>query len=84
MAHTRYSLELSINFLSTNFKVTKGLWKKFGDKRVIDTPIAEMGFTGMAVGAAFRGLRPVVDFMTWNFASESICIFHTLVQLRNH
>jgi len=54
------------------YKVTKGLWKKYGDKRVIDTPIAEMGFTGMAVGAAFNGLRPVVDFMTWNFAMQSI------------
>lgn len=54
------------------YKVTKGLWKKFGDKRVIDTPIAEMGFTGMAVGSAFHGLRPVVDFMTWNFAMQSI------------
>ncbi|KAI6206404.1 hypothetical protein M3Y94_00906800 [Aphelenchoides besseyi] len=54
------------------YKVTKGLWRKYGDKRVIDTPIAEMGFTGMAVGAAFAGLRPVVDFMTMNFAMQSI------------
>ncbi|KAI6183544.1 Pyruvate dehydrogenase E1 component subunit beta [Aphelenchoides bicaudatus] len=55
----------------TKFTLT-GLWKKFGDHRVIDSPIAEMGFTGMAVGAAFHGLRPVVDFMTWNFAMQSI------------
>jgi len=54
------------------YKVTKELWKKYGDKRVIDTPISEMGFTGMAVGAAFHGLRPVVDFMTFNFAMQSI------------
>jgi pyruvate dehydrogenase E1 component beta subunit len=54
------------------YKVTKGLWKKYGDKRVIDTPITEMGFTGMAVGAAFHGLRPVVDFMTFNFSLQSI------------
>ena len=52
--------------------MTKGLWKKYGDRRVIDTPITEMGFTGMAVGAAFHGLRPIVDFMTWNFAMQSI------------
>ncbi|KAF1655862.1 UNVERIFIED_CONTAM: Pyruvate dehydrogenase E1 component subunit beta, mitochondrial, partial [Eudyptes robustus] len=42
------------------YRVTKGLWKKYGDKRVIDTPIAEIGFTGIAVGAAFHGIRPVV------------------------
>lgn len=55
-----------------SLQVTKDLWKKYGDKRVIDTPIAEMGFTGMAVGAAFAGLRPIVDFMTMNFAMQSI------------
>ncbi|CAD5230336.1 unnamed protein product [Bursaphelenchus xylophilus] len=54
------------------YRVTKGLWKKYGDKRVIDTPIAEIGFTGIAVGAAFHGIRPVVDYMTWNFALQSI------------
>ncbi|KAI6204622.1 hypothetical protein M3Y94_00697200 [Aphelenchoides besseyi] len=54
------------------YKVTKGLWRKYGDNRVIDTPITEMGFTGMAVGAAMAGLRPVVDFMTFNFAMQSI------------
>jgi len=54
------------------YKVTKGLWKKYGDKRVIDTPITEMGFAGMAVGAAMAGLRPVVDFMTFNFAMQAI------------
>lgn len=54
------------------YKVTRGLWKKYGEKRVIDTPIAEMGFTGMAVGAAFAGLRPICEFMTMNFAMQSI------------
>lgn len=52
--------------------MTKGLWKKYGDKRIIDTPISEMGFTGMAVGSAFHGLRPVVDFMTFNFSLQAI------------
>ena len=52
--------------------MTRGLWKKYGEKRVIDTPIAEMGFTGMAVGAAFAGLRPICEFMTMNFAMQSI------------
>jgi pyruvate dehydrogenase E1 component beta subunit len=54
------------------YKVTKGLWQKYGDKRVVDTPITEMGFTGLAVGAAYRGLRPVVEFMTWNFSLQAI------------
>lgn len=59
-------------FLSIYTQATRGLWKKYGDKRVIDTPIAEMGFTGIAVGAAFAGLRPICEFMTWNFAMQSI------------
>ncbi|MBK6948631.1 MAG: pyruvate dehydrogenase complex E1 component subunit beta [Haliscomenobacter sp.] len=50
------------------YKVSKGLLQEFGPKRVIDTPIAELGFTGIGVGAAMNGLRPVVEFMTWNFA----------------
>jgi len=54
------------------YKVTKGLLQKHGDKRVIDTPITESGFTGLAVGAAYRGLRPVVEFMTWNFSLQAI------------
>lgn len=52
--------------------LTKGLMKKFGKFRTLDTPISEMGFTGLAVGASYLGLRPVVDFMTWNFALQSI------------
>ncbi|ESK96092.1 pyruvate dehydrogenase e1 beta subunit [Moniliophthora roreri MCA 2997] len=54
------------------YKVTKGLLDKFGEKRVIDTPITEMGFAGIAVGAALQGLRPVCEFMTWNFAMQAI------------
>jgi pyruvate dehydrogenase E1 component beta subunit len=54
------------------YKVTQGLLAEFGDKRVIDTPITEHGFAGIAVGAAFGGLRPVVEFMTFNFAMQAI------------
>ncbi|XP_055905747.1 pyruvate dehydrogenase E1 component subunit beta, mitochondrial [Eupeodes corollae] len=54
------------------YKITRGLWKKYGDKRVIDTPITEMGFAGIAVGAAMANLRPVCEFMTFNFAMQAI------------
>jgi len=54
------------------YKVSRGLWRKYGDKRVIDTPITEMGFAGIAVGAAFNGLRPICEFMTFNFAMQAI------------
>uniref|UniRef100_U5ESA2 Pyruvate dehydrogenase E1 component subunit beta n=1 Tax=Corethrella appendiculata TaxID=1370023 RepID=U5ESA2_9DIPT len=54
------------------YKVSRGLWKKYGDKRVIDTPITEMGFAGIAVGAAMAGLRPICEFMTFNFAMQAI------------
>jgi len=54
------------------YKVTRGLWRKYGDKRVIDTPITEMGFAGIATGAAFAGLRPVCEFMTFNFSMQAI------------
>ncbi|BFF92605.1 pyruvate dehydrogenase E1 component subunit beta mitochondrial [Drosophila madeirensis] len=54
------------------YKVSRGLWKKYGDKRIIDTPITEMGFAGIAVGAAMAGLRPVCEFMTFNFAMQAI------------
>jgi len=50
------------------YKVTKGLLDEFGDKRVIDTPITELGFAGLGVGAAMAGLRPIVEFMTFNFS----------------
>ena len=54
------------------YKVTQGLLDEFGEKRVIDTPITEHGFTGLAVGAAFGDLRPVVEFMTFNFSMQAI------------
>ncbi|HRO75683.1 MAG TPA: pyruvate dehydrogenase complex E1 component subunit beta, partial [Crocinitomicaceae bacterium] len=50
------------------YKVSQGMLDEFGAKRIIDTPIAELGFTGIAVGASMNGLRPIVEFMTWNFA----------------
>jgi len=50
------------------YKVSRGMLDEFGPKRVIDTPIAELGFAGIGVGAAMNGLRPIVEFMTWNFA----------------
>jgi pyruvate dehydrogenase E1 component beta subunit len=54
------------------YKVTQGLLQEFGPQRVVDTPITEHGFAGLAVGAAFAGLRPIVEFMTWNFAMQAI------------
>jgi pyruvate dehydrogenase E1 component beta subunit len=54
------------------YKVTKGLLDRFGPKRVIDTPITESGFCGLAVGAALAGLHPVCEFMTFNFAMQAI------------
>jgi pyruvate dehydrogenase E1 component beta subunit len=50
------------------YKVSRGMLEEFGPERVIDTPIAELGFAGIGVGAAMNGLRPIVEFMTWNFA----------------
>ncbi|TCS63815.1 pyruvate dehydrogenase E1 component beta subunit [Primorskyibacter sedentarius] len=54
------------------YKISQGLLDEFGSKRVIDTPITEHGFTGIAVGSAFGGLRPIVEFMTFNFAMQAI------------
>ncbi len=54
------------------YKVSQGLLDEFGPKRVIDTPITEQGFTGLGVGAAFNGLKPIVEFMTFNFAMQAI------------
>ena len=54
------------------YKVTQGLLDEFGDKRVIDTPITEYGFAGVGTGAAMGGLRPIVEFMTFNFAMQAI------------
>lgn len=54
------------------YKVSKGLFQKYGAKRVVDTPITEMGFAGLACGAAYQGLRPIVEFMTFNFSMQAI------------
>ena len=54
------------------YRVTQGLLDEFSHKRIIDTPISEQGFTGFAVGSAFRGLRPIVEFMTFNFSMQAI------------
>src|SRR6266851_2546447 len=54
------------------YKVIQGLLQEFGARRVVDTPITEHGFTGLGVGAAFGGLKPIVEFMTFNFAMQAI------------
>jgi pyruvate dehydrogenase E1 component beta subunit len=54
------------------YKVSQGMLEEFGERRVIDTPISELGFTAIAVGAAQNGLRPIVEYMTWNFASLAL------------
>ncbi|RYE06448.1 MAG: pyruvate dehydrogenase complex E1 component subunit beta [Rickettsiaceae bacterium] len=54
------------------YKVTQGLLQEFGSNRIIDAPITEQGFTGLAIGAAFAGLRPIVEFMTFNFAMQAM------------
>src|SRR6185437_7762009 len=54
------------------YKVSQGLLQEFGARRIVDTPITEHGFTDLGVGAAFGGLRPIVEFMTWNFAMQAM------------
>jgi pyruvate dehydrogenase E1 component beta subunit len=54
------------------YKVSRGLLEEFGPMRIVDTPIAELGFAGIGVGAAMTGLRPIIEFMTWNFALLAI------------
>ncbi len=54
------------------YKCSQGMLEEFGEKRVMDTPITEHGFTGLAVGAAMAGLKPIVEFMTWNFAMQAM------------
>jgi pyruvate dehydrogenase E1 component beta subunit len=54
------------------YKVSQGLLEEFGERRIIDTPITEYGFAGLGVGAAMAGLRPIIEFMTWNFAMQAI------------
>jgi pyruvate dehydrogenase E1 component beta subunit len=58
------------------YKVSEGLLQRFGERRVVDTPIAEAGFAGVGIGSAMVGLRPIIEFMTWNF---SFCAFDQLV-----
>ena len=58
------------------YKVSEGMLERFGERRVVDTPIAETGFAGVGIGAAMVGLRPIIEFMTWNF---SLCAFDQLV-----
>jgi transketolase C-terminal domain/subunit len=66
--HDRDYVTLFSSFI--RLQVTKGLLQKFGPDRVLDTPITEAGFTGLGVGAAFQGLKPIVEFMTFNFAMQ--------------
>src|SRR5206468_6852428 len=54
------------------YKISQGLLQEFGPRRVIDTPITEQGFAGLGIGAAFAGLRPIVEFMTFNFAMQAM------------
>src|SRR5678816_3822127 len=54
------------------YKVSRGLLEEFGDRRVVDTPITEHGFAGLGVGAAMAGLKPIVEFMTFNFAMQAM------------
>lgn len=61
-----------VGYYDGAYKVSRGLLEKFGEKRVIDTPISENGFAGIGVGAAIAGLRPVIEFMTWNFSLIAI------------
>ena len=66
------------------YKVSKGLLERFGELRVVDTPITELGFAGLGVGAAMTGLRPVIEFMTWNFAILAFDqIFNSAAKLRS-
>jgi pyruvate dehydrogenase E1 component beta subunit len=57
-----------VGYYNGAYKVSQGMLKRFGEKRVIDTPITEAGFAGVGIGAAMVGLRPIIEFMTWNFA----------------
>ena len=66
------------------YKVSRGLLDEFGPMRVVDTPIAELGFTGIGIGAAMVGLRPVIEMMTWNFALLAIDqIVNTAAKIRS-
>src|ERR1700758_823624 len=58
-----------VGYYQGAYKVSEGMLEKFGPKRVVDTPIAEGGFAGVGIGAAMVGLRPIIEFMTWNFSA---------------
>ncbi len=70
--HTVFLMGEEVAEYQGAYKVSEGLLQEFGDRRVVDTPITEHGFAGLGVGAAFGGLRPVVEFMTFNFAMQAI------------
>src|ERR1700755_1102972 len=66
------------------YKVSKGLLERFGENRVVDTPITELGFAGLGVGAAMTGIRPVIEFMTWTFAILAFDqIFNSAAKMRS-
>ena len=54
------------------YKVSQGMLQKFGPERIVDTPISEAGFAGLGIGAAMVGMRPIIEFMTWNFSMQAI------------
>ena len=70
--HSIFLMGVEVGEYQGAYKVTQGLLDEFGPKRVLDTPISEHGFTGLAVGSAFKGLRPIVEFMTFNFSMQAI------------
>lgn len=70
--HDVFVIGEEVGFYNGAYKVTQGLLNEFGVERVIDTPITEHGFTGLGVGAAMMGMRPIVEFMTFNFAMQAI------------
>lgn len=72
-----------VGYYDGAYKVSRGLLKRFGEDRVIDTPIAENGFAGVGIGAAMTGLRPVIEFMTWNFSLIAIDqVINTAAKMR--
>src|ERR1043166_8276253 len=64
-----YLIGEEVGYYQGAYKVSEGMLERFGPKRVIDTPITESGFTGISIGAAMVGLRPIVEYMTWNFSA---------------
>src|SRR5215467_6586152 len=64
-----YLVGEEVGYYQGAYKVSEGMLDKFGPKRVLDAPITESGFTGISIGAAMVGLRPIVEYMTWNFSA---------------